>query len=83
MEAAWGCAPVETGVAFLWNEAVFETSVRDASGAKGATDVSLRGSVYGAAVCPAGTPATGSVVNSASATLDPDTSDASDNAPPA
>ncbi|MGF6531279.1 MULTISPECIES: hypothetical protein [Paraburkholderia] len=32
MEAAWGCAPVETGVAFLWNEAVFETSVRDASG---------------------------------------------------
>jgi hypothetical protein len=32
MEAAWGCAPVETGVAFLWDEAVFETSARDASG---------------------------------------------------
>jgi hypothetical protein len=32
-DATGGCAPVETGVALsLWNEAVFETSVRDASG---------------------------------------------------
>ncbi len=34
MEAAWGCAPVETSVAFLWNEAVFDicpaTGISDA-----------------------------------------------------